>query len=118
MNATSAHVRLKAVEKIFPAAENRPPVHAVGPLDLDISPGEFFAVVGPSGCGKSTLFEIIAGLTGVTAGEVEFEGQPVRGTVPDGVGVVFQEDSCLPWLSVRQNIEFGFLGRGVSAQQQ
>ncbi len=39
------------------------PLHAAGPIDLDIRQGEFFAVVGPSGCGKSTLLELIAGLT-------------------------------------------------------
>ena len=55
--------------------------------------GEFFAVVGPSGCGKSTLLEVLAGLQVPTQGSVTFEGQPVAGEVPDGVGVVFQEDA-------------------------
>jgi NitT/TauT family transport system ATP-binding protein len=109
----SAHVSLRAVEKIFPAAGGRAPVHALGPIDLDIRRGEFFAVVGPSGCGKSSLFEIIAGLSEASAGHVEFEGATIRGTVPDGVGVVFQEDACLPWLNVRENIEFGFLGKDI-----
>ena len=83
------------------------PVHALGPLDLDLRAGEFFAVVGPSGCGKSTLFELIAGLQHATEGTIAFEGRPIAGTVPDGIGVVFQEDSCLPWRTVRANIALG-----------
>jgi NitT/TauT family transport system ATP-binding protein len=69
--------------------------------------GEFFAVVGPSGCGKSTLLEIIAGLSRPTEGTVTFEGKPVAGEVPEGIGVVFQEDASFPWLTVTDNIAFG-----------
>ena len=64
-------------------------------------------MVGPSGCGKSTLLEIIAGLTAPTEGSVTLEGKPVAGEVPDGIGVVFQEDACFPWLTVTDNIAFG-----------
>lgn len=98
---------LRAACKVFPAVDRSGPVEALGPLDLDLARGEFFAVVGPSGCGKSTLLEVIAGLTGVTAGSVAFEGRPIAGEVPDGVGVVFQEDASLPWLDVTANIAFG-----------
>ena len=83
------------------------PLHAVGPIDLDIRQGEFFAVVGPSGCGKSTLLELIAGLTPATAGSIEFEGRPIAGEAPDGIGVVFQDDASLPWLDVAENVAFG-----------
>src|SRR5882672_8406727 len=69
--------------------------------------GEFFAVVGPSGCGKSTLLELIAGLAPVTAGTIEFEGKTISGDIPDGIGVVFQEDACFPWLSVENNVAIG-----------
>src|SRR4051794_10616837 len=103
----ASQVALAGVGKTFPAAAKGRPVHALGPLDLRLEPGEFFAVVGPSGCGKSTLLEIIAGLTPATTGSIEFEGRPIAGNVPDGVGVVFQEDASLPWLTVRANIAFG-----------
>jgi NitT/TauT family transport system ATP-binding protein len=63
--------------------------------------------VGPSGCGKSTLLELIAGLAPATEGRIEFEGRPIGTEIPDGIGVVFQEDACFPWLSVRENVEFG-----------
>ena len=102
----SVHVSLKGVTKVFHRS-GQPDVHALGPIDIELRRGEFFAVVGPSGCGKSTLLELLAGLTEATSGQVEFEGTPIAGQIPDGVGVVFQEDACFPWLTVSQNIEFG-----------
>jgi NitT/TauT family transport system ATP-binding protein len=95
--------------------------HALGPVDLELRQGEFFAVVGPSGCGKSTLLELVAGLSTATRGEVLFEGKPIQGRIPDGVGVVFQEDASFPWLSVRDNIAFGLrrqhIAEGEKAQR-
>ena len=93
-------------------------MHAVGPLDLDLRKGEFFAVVGPSGCGKSTLLELIAGLSVASRGEVAFEGRPIRGQIPDGVGVVFQEDACFPWLTVSDNIAFGLRRTRLSKEER
>ena len=78
--------------------------------------GEFFSVIGPSGCGKSTLLDIISGLNPPSAGTVEFEGKPVLG-VPDGVGVVFQEDASFPWLTVWDNVAFGLRRAGVDAAE-
>jgi NitT/TauT family transport system ATP-binding protein len=100
-------VALRGVGKTFAATRDRAPLHALGPIDLDLRRGEFFAVVGPSGCGKSTLLEIIAGLSAATEGSVAFEGRPIGCEVPDGIGVVFQEDASLPWLTVEQNVAFG-----------
>ena len=105
--AASAQVSLRSIGKTFPATRDRPALHALGPIDLELRRGEFFAVVGPSGCGKSTLLEVIAGLTAASEGSVEFEGRPISGDVPDGIGVVFQEDASLPWLTVQANVAFG-----------
>ena len=115
--AAPAHVQLRGVTKIFPRPQGGGDLHALGPIDLDLIKGEFFAVVGPSGCGKSTLLDVIAGLTPVTGGKVEFEGRPIAGGVPDGVGVVFQEDACFPWLNVADNIAFGLRKAGLSATE-
>jgi NitT/TauT family transport system ATP-binding protein len=115
--AHAAQVTLRGVRKTFPAVRTRAALHALGPLDLELRHGEFFAVVGPSGCGKSTLLEIIAGLSAATEGDVAFEGRPIAGKVPDGVGVVFQEDASLPWLTVAQNVAFG-LRRADLAQAE
>jgi NitT/TauT family transport system ATP-binding protein len=100
-----AHVSLRGVTRVYPAQKGG--LHALGPVDLDLRAGEFFAVVGPSGCGKSTLLEMIAALAPPTTGTVAFEGAPVGRSVPDGVGVVFQENACFPWLTVADNIAFG-----------
>ena len=97
----TAQVALKGVDKQFGS------FHALGPIDLELRQGEFFAVVGPSGCGKSTLLELVAGLSVATRGQVTFEGRAIEGRIPDGVGVVFQEDASFPWLSVTDNIGFG-----------
>jgi NitT/TauT family transport system ATP-binding protein len=106
--ADQAHVALRGVTRIYPGG-----VHALGPVDFDLQRGEFFTVVGPSGCGKSTLLDVLAGLSAPTAGTIHFEGNPVNGKVPDGIGVVFQEDSSFAWLSVWDNIAFGLKRTGM-----
>ena len=114
----SVQVALRGVSKHFPASAGGQAVHALGPIDLDIRQGEFFAVVGPSGCGKSTLLELIAGLTPATEGRIEFEGRPIGNEIPDGIGVVFQEDACFPWLSVRENVEFGLRKAALGSEEK
>jgi len=116
-NAHQIHASAKGLVRIFPATVNRAPLQALGPLDLDLRSGEFFSVVGPSGCGKSTLLDLVAGLGKPTAGTVSFEGRPVAGAVPDGVGVVFQEDSTFPWLNVFDNAAFGIRRQNVSKEE-
>ncbi len=111
------HVVLTEVSRVYPGGPGRDPVQALGPLNLELQHGEFFAVVGPSGCGKSTLLEVIAGLAPVSSGTVMFEGTPVAGRVPSGVGVVFQEDASFPWLTVEQNIGFGLSRAGVDKRE-
>jgi NitT/TauT family transport system ATP-binding protein len=111
---TSAHATLRGVTRVYATAR---PIHALGPIDLDIARGTFFSVVGPSGCGKSTLLDVLAGLNPPTEGRIVFEGKPVQGAVPDGIGVVFQEDASFPWLSVRDNVAFGLRRIGMEAAE-
>ena len=106
-----AHLSARGLTRIYPGGAGRPPLQALGPLDLDLARGEFFSVVGPSGCGKSTLLDVIAGLSQASGGTIAFEGRAVGGSVPDGVGVVFQEDSSFPWLTVFDNAAFGLRRR-------
>jgi NitT/TauT family transport system ATP-binding protein len=108
----TAHVTLRDITQVFRPRGTQPSMHALGPINLDLIQGEFFAVVGPSGCGKSTLLDIITGLVPPTKGDATFEGQAIRGNVPDGVGVVFQEDASFPWLTVFDNIAFGLRHAG------
>jgi len=116
MPAPEVHARLKGVTRIYGAGTSGTKLHALGPIDLDLERGEFFSVVGPSGCGKSTLLDVLSGLAAPTEGEVEFEGKAIRG-VPDGVGVVFQEDASFAWLTVRDNVAFGLRRAGVDAAE-
>src|SRR5262249_60980302 len=111
------HASLSGVTRVYPGAAGTPAVHALGPVELKLKRGEFFAVVGPSGCGKSTLLEVLAGLQQPTAGTVTFEGRSVTGEVPDGIGVVFQEDASFPWLTVWDNAAFGLRPNGVAAPE-
>lgn len=85
--------------------------NALGPLDLEVIPGEFLCILGESGCGKSTLWRILAGLETPTTGEIKLDGEPIIG--PDHRrGVVFQNHGLLPWLTVEKNLAFGFKIRG------
>jgi NitT/TauT family transport system ATP-binding protein len=115
--AADIHVALKAVTRVYPALSGHGEVHALGPIDLELRRGEFVGVVGPSGCGKSTLLETVAGLVMPTTGTVTFEGKPVGNQVPDGIGVVFQEDASFPWLTVEENVSFGLRRTSVDADE-
>ena len=107
----ASHITLRGVTKKFAALD------ALGPIDLNIERGEFFAVVGPSGCGKSTLLDVLAGLSPPTAGEATFDGRPLAGTVPDGIGAVFQQDASFFWLTVWDNVAFGLRRQGRHAAE-
>ncbi|MBP2316415.1 ABC transporter ATP-binding protein [Azospirillum soli] len=72
-------------------------------IDLTIAEGEFVAIVGFSGSGKTTLVNLIGGLADPDTGTVTMRGKPVRGPGPER-GLVFQNYSLMPWLSVRENV--------------
>ncbi len=79
---------------------------ALQDINLKVEPGEFVSVIGPSGCGKTTLMNVIAGFLEATRGRVLIDEELVRGPGPDRC-VVFQQYAIFPWLTVRENIEFG-----------
>lgn len=110
---SSAHVEIVGVERVFPGAGDGAGVHAIGPIDIAFEQGEFVSIVGPSGCGKSTMLQVLAGLDTPTQGQVTFEGRTLNSEVPDGVGVVFQEDASFPWLTVWDNVAFGLKRAGT-----
>lgn len=75
-------------------------------IDLEIRKGEFVVVLGPSGCGKSTLLKTIAGYIKPSSGKCLMQGEKIKG--PDWHrGVVFQSSTLYPWMSVKDNVEFG-----------
>lgn len=72
-------------------------------IDLEVEDGDFLAIVGYSGSGKTTLISLIAGLIEPDEGEIDLDGAPIRGPGPDR-GIIFQNYSLLPWLTVLENI--------------
>jgi NitT/TauT family transport system ATP-binding protein len=86
-------------------------------IDLEIEQGEFVCIVGPSGCGKSTLLHLLAGLDRPTSGQVIVDGSPVRGPGTDRI-LLFQELGLFPWLTVRQNVEFGLKMAGAARDER
>ena len=87
-------VSFKTPKGVFTAIKN---------IDLTIKKGEIVALIGHSGCGKSTLMGTISGMTAPTSGQVIANGAVVKGPGPDR-GIVFQNYSLLPWLTVYKNI--------------
>ncbi len=94
-------LELAGVAKGFGPPGNRTEV--LTDINLSLEEGEFVAVVGYSGAGKSTLINMIAGLQPPDAGAITLNGRPITGPGHDR-GVVFQNYSLLPWLSVYDNV--------------
>jgi NitT/TauT family transport system ATP-binding protein len=89
----------------------------VSDVNLAIAPGEFVCLLGPSGCGKSTLLNVIAGFV-PASGKILVGGRPISGPGIDR-GVVFQSAEVLfPWLTVKQNVEYGPSIRGVGRRER
>jgi nitrate/nitrite transport system ATP-binding protein len=97
-----AFLELTAVTKAFTTPKGRRTV--LRDVDLSVAEHEFVAVIGASGAGKTTLVSIIAGLIAPDTGTVLLDGTPVTGPHPDR-GVIFQNYSLLPWLTVRENVQ-------------
>ena len=96
-----AYLELKNVCKSYGEGKNKTEV--LTNINLKIEEGEFVAIVGFTGSGKTTLVNLIAGLIEPDSGEILYKGEPIVGTSHDR-GVIFQNYSLLPWLSVYDNI--------------
>jgi ABC-type nitrate/sulfonate/bicarbonate transport system ATPase subunit len=111
-----AALSLRGVAKTYRAADGSP-VIALDGVTLDVAAGELLALVGPSGCGKSTLLRLAAGLEQPTAGELFVGSEPIARPSAER-GLMFQEHSLFPWLTVRRNIETGLAARGVLREKR
>ncbi len=83
--------------------------------DFQVEEGELLVILGPSGSGKSTILRMFAGLLEPTAGKVNYRGASIKGPSKK-VGMVFQDYSLFPWLTVRENVAFGPCSRGERAE--
>jgi putative ABC transport system ATP-binding protein len=101
-------------------------VHAVRGVSLDVSAGEYVALVGPSGCGKSTLLHLLGGIDQPTSGTVSVLGTPLA-TLSDReltrlrltrLGFVFQRFHLLPVLTAAENVELPMAEAGVAARER
>jgi NitT/TauT family transport system ATP-binding protein len=98
-----ARIEARRVSKVYQGRTGA--VHAVSQVSFTIEEGEFVSVLGPSGCGKSTLLMMLAGLETITEGTISNRGQAVVGPRTDN-GLIFQDATLLPWLSVLENVLF------------
>jgi len=85
-------------------------------VDMSIGEGEFLTLLGPSGCGKTTIMNLAAGLLQPRSGRVMFAGKEIRG-VNTSVGYMTQDDTLLPWQSVRKNVGLPLKLRGASKSE-
>ncbi|MDR3671852.1 MAG: sn-glycerol-3-phosphate ABC transporter ATP-binding protein UgpC [Holophaga sp.] len=86
-------------------------------VSMEIEDGEFVVIVGPSGCGKSTLLRMVAGLEGITSGEIVIGDRVVNQLEPAhrDIAMVFQNYALYPHMTVRQNMSYGLKIRGMKA---
>ena len=77
-------------------------------MDMEIEQGEFIVFMGPSGCGKTTLLRMIAGLEGISSGEIMMDGRVVNKVPPKNrdIAMVFQNYALYPNMKVKNNIAF------------
>jgi len=113
----STTITIEQLEKSYedPAKAKKGGVHyIIKNIDLVIKGGEFFILLGPSGCGKSTLLNIIAGFVAKSGGRLRLGNREIDRPGRERAVVFQQADSSLfPWLTVRENVEFGLKMRRV-----
>ena len=107
----AARLSIRNVSKSFRRHDTE--TVALSGITFELQPSTIVSLVGPSGCGKSTLLRMAAGFDQPTEGQILLNGEAVRRPGPDR-GIVFQQPQLFPWLTVRDNVEFGLKMRGVA----
>lgn len=98
-------IEIRNLSKTFKRLDLKENLCVIENINLAIESGEFVSIVGTSGCGKSTLLRMIAGLDTPSQGDILCDGNAVKGASPDR-GLVFQEHTLFPWMTIKQNIVF------------
>ncbi|MDR1574507.1 MAG: ABC transporter ATP-binding protein [Treponema sp.] len=104
-------IEVKKVRKTFPQ-NGGADIVALDDVDISFESTEFVSLIGPSGCGKSTLLRLIAGLIRQDSGTITLDGAEI--TKPGYErGLVFQDPTLFPWMTIYENIAYGLRSRGV-----
>ncbi|MCG7377558.1 ABC transporter ATP-binding protein [Paenibacillus sp. ACRSA] len=106
--ATISAIEIEQLRKSYNDVTAGDVHYIIKDVNLVIRGGEFFVLLGPSGCGKSTLLNMIAGFISKSSGQLKVNASEILKPGKDRAMVFQQADSSLfPWLTVRQNVEFG-----------
>jgi NitT/TauT family transport system ATP-binding protein len=115
--ALAPAISIRNLEKWF--SSRGAPVHALSPTTIDVENGELLILLGPSGCGKTTLLRMLGGLIQPTSGDITIEGKPLwrngsrQSSAVADLGMVFQDASLLPWLTIEDNIALPLEFKGL-----
>ncbi|GAB2566995.1 ABC transporter ATP-binding protein [Gracilibacillus alcaliphilus] len=112
-----AFLEINQVDKIFKDAKRGTQVQALQDISVTIEENEFVCLLGGSGCGKSTLLNLIAGFEKPTIGEIMMNGKKIEKMGADR-GMVFQQPTLMPWLTVQKNIAFHLKLKRASRQKK
>ncbi|OWW21799.1 ABC transporter ATP-binding protein [Noviherbaspirillum denitrificans] len=114
---STPRIALDGIRKSFPAPRGRQEKTTVlSDISLTLAEGEFVCLLGPSGCGKSTVLGMAAGFDQPDSGILLHDGEPIAGPSPQR-GMVFQQPTLFPWLSVLDNVTFGPRMAGVPRER-
>ena len=86
-------------------------------MNFTIRKGEFLAIVGPTGCGKTTFLNCLSKLMPTSEGDIYIDGEPAN-PQKHNISFVFQEPTCFPWRTVRENVAYGMEVKGVSKEER
>jgi NitT/TauT family transport system ATP-binding protein len=112
-----AAIQMRNVTKVFSDPKRGRELLTIDNISLTVERNDFFCLLGPSGCGKSTLLNIIAGFEKTTSGEVLVEGVRVEKPGSDR-GMVFQQPTLMPWLTVWENVAFHLRLKGIRKSER
>lgn len=108
--AGSGTIEIRDLHKVYETKKSS--FEALRDIQLTIGSNEFLTILGPSGCGKSTLLRMVAGLDEPSSGMLALDGEEIVGPGAER-GMVFQGYTLFPWLTVRENIEYGLKLQGI-----
>jgi len=111
----ATQLEIKNLTKTFHSGEVQ--VTALQKVNLNVEKGTFVSIIGTSGCGKTTLLRIIAGLENEYEGNALLDGKNIKGPSVKK-GVIFQDHRLLPWLTIKDNVGFGFKNKTKTTRQE